>query len=645
MDLLLQATFAPVRHLLSLAALLLALASPAVWAQSAKPAKPTKSAKPAKPAPVKPPAPPAWAQRVVWYQIFVERFRNGDPKNDPTPATMYAASQGWPIPKDWQVTPWIHDWYAQEPWAKTSGRTYYETLEHRRYGGDLQGVLDKLDYLKDLGVTALYFNPLNDAPSLHKYDARSYHHIDVTFGPDPVGDQRIIAAENPADPVTWRWTAADSLFRKVLDEAHRRGMKVILDYSWNHTGVEFWAWQDVVKNQMNSAYRNWYEIRYYDDPATPVNEFAYKGWLNIASLPEIKKVNLPAPRVDGKPYEGDLAPSPKAHILAVSRRWLAPDGDTARGVDGFRLDVADQIPMGFWRDYYTFVKKVKPSAYLVGEIWWEKWPDRLMNPAPYVGAAGVFDAVMFYQLYRPARSFFGAVTDSITARQFQDSVNFQWNRLPDATRRAMMNVSATHDSPRLLTDLDNPGPYKFGASARDNKEYRAGPPSDETRRRADLYRLWEFTTVGAPHIWNGDELGMWGADDPDCRKPLWWPDIAGFEPESPAPGHAGSAAPVGADPQLVAQYRALAQLRLAHPALVGGSFEFLPSSHDKLLFYRRVARKETLYVVLNASRQPLTITLPEPGSYRALLAGGATPQGPSLSLPALSGTVLQWTKK
>jgi cyclomaltodextrinase / maltogenic alpha-amylase / neopullulanase len=594
------------------------------------------------PASVQPvPAPPAWARSVVWYQIFVERFRNGDPTNDPTPATMYAASSRWAVPKDWTITPWTHDWFAQEPWAKNSGRSYYQTLEHRRYGGDLQGVLDKLGYLQSLGVTALYFNPLNDAPSLHKYDARSYHHIDVTFGPDPIGDQKIIASENPNDPATWKWTAADNLFRKVIDEAHRRGMKVVLDYSWNHTGVEFWAWQDVVKNQTKSAYKDWYEITAFDDPATPANEFSYKGWADVSSLPELKKVNMPKPRVSGHPFEGDLAPGPKQHVLAVSRRWLAPDGDTTRGVDGYRLDVADQIPMGFWRDYYRFVKGVKPSAYLVGEIWWEKWPNRMMDPVPYTGAAGIFDAVMFYQIYQPARSFFGHVNDSITAQQFQDSVNFQWNRLPDATRRVMMNVSATHDSPRLLTDLDNPGKYKSGASARDNKTYNTGPVSAETQRRASLYRFWEYTTLGAPHIWNGDELGMWGADDPDCRKPLWWDDIKGFERESPAPGHAGQPVVVGTDAKLVAQYQLLAQLRKSHPALTIGRLDFLPSGHDKVLLYKRTAGKETIYVALNASRKPFTVKLPESGSYRSLLTSGPVPKKQLLLVPALSSAVLQ----
>ncbi len=149
----------------------------------------------------------------------------------------------------WQPTPWTQDWYRQEPWAKATGRDFYGTVQFRRYGGDLQGVLDRLDYLQELGVTALYLNPVNDAPSLHKYDARNYRHIDRNFGPDPLGDEARMTAETPPDPTTWGWTAADSLFLTLVREVHRRGMRIILDYSWNHTGINFWAWQDVLAHQ------------------------------------------------------------------------------------------------------------------------------------------------------------------------------------------------------------------------------------------------------------------------------------------------------------------------------------------------------------------------------------------------------------
>src|SRR5262249_25231167 len=161
------------------------------------------------------------------YQIFVERFRNGDPSNDPTPHDIEGVTSD-PPPPGWQPTPWSHDWYRLEPWAAATGKGFYGTVNFRRYGGDLQGVLDRLDYLQQLGVGALYPNPNNAAPSLHKSDARSYHHIDRNFGPNPLGDEARIAAEDPANPASWVWTSADSLFLVLVREVHHRGMHVIM---------------------------------------------------------------------------------------------------------------------------------------------------------------------------------------------------------------------------------------------------------------------------------------------------------------------------------------------------------------------------------------------------------------------------------
>ena len=125
-------------------------------------------------------------------------------------------------------------------------------------------------------------NPINDAPSLHKYDARHYRHIDRNFGPDPTRDAQLMAAEDPADPATWQWTTADRLFLKLLELAHQRGMRVIMDYSWNHTGTMFWAFQDVRNRQSNSPFRDWYQITAFDDPDTTDDEFAYRGWHGVA---------------------------------------------------------------------------------------------------------------------------------------------------------------------------------------------------------------------------------------------------------------------------------------------------------------------------------------------------------------------------
>lgn len=562
--------------------------------------------------------PPEWSKQVIWYQIFVERFYNGDPTNDPKPENIRTASDFRPVPEDWTITPWTQDWYKQEPWAQKISKKFYETLQLRRYGGDLQGVLDKLDYLEDLGITAIYLNPINDAPSLHKYDARNYHHVDVNFGPDPVGDNEIIASENPGDPATWKWTSADKLFLKLVDEVHKRGMRIIVDYSWNHTGVEFWAWKDIVKNQEKSEYKDWYEILSFDHPDTDSNEFEYKGWLGIKSLPEIKKVNVTGKRVNGRPYEGNINDGAKKHIFDVTRRWLSPDGDIAKGIDGFRLDVADQVPMGFWRDYRTFVKSINSEAYLVGEIWWEKWPDKMMDPVPYM-SGDVFDAVMHYQVYRPARSFLANREHPISARQLADSLNYHWSRLAIPYRYSMMNVSATHDSPRLLTCFFNPGKYKYNAKPSDDSTYKTGKPDEETFLRVKLYLIHQFTSVGAPHIWNGDEMGMWGADDPDCRKPLMWKEYS-FEPETRTNLLKGKKQydSLGFNEEHFRFYKKLIQIRKDNPVLSSGEFEVMKAEQN-LFVYKRVDQNNEILVILNPGKGKFNYSLPGGITYLNLL--------------------------
>jgi len=582
--------------------------------------------------------PPAWSKNMIWYQIFVERFNNGDKTNDPTPFNMKSASSD-ATPPGWTITPWTWDWYKQEDWAKKTGKSFENMLQYRRYGGDLQGVLNKLDYLSSLGITALFINPINDAPSLHKYDARNYHHIDVNFGPDPVGDNKIIAAENPGDPSTWKWTSADKLFLKLIKEAHKRGMKIIVDYSWNHTGVEFWAFRDVLKNQAKSKYKDWYDIKSFDNPATPENEFSYAGWLNIQSLPEIKKVNITTKRVAGLPYEGNINEGAKQHIFAVTKRWLAPNGKTAEGIDGYRLDVADQIPMGFWRDYRKFVKAINPEAYLVGEIWWEKWPDKLMNPVPYE-SGDVFDAVMFYQAYRPARSFFAKNNSQIDAKQFVDSLNFQWNRLRPEFRYAEMNVNATHDSPRLLSCFENPGKYKYNAKPNDDPHYVTGKPAPETYQRVRLYLIHLFTSIGSPNIWNGDEMGMWGSDDPDCRKPLWWKEFT-FDPETRTnfqntPKTYDS---VGFNQQHFDFYQKLIAIRKSNPVLSSGKIAFL-RAEGKTLAYKRYDTNHEILVLFNLEPTKQNFDLTEKGSYTNLLDNTIVKAG-VISLEPLTAAILR----
>jgi glycosidase len=585
--------------------------------------------------------PPAWAKSVVWYEIFVERFYNGDRSNDPTAADINVPSQA-ETPEGWHVTPWTADWYSQDAWAKKMNKHFNETVTYRRYGGDLEGVLRKLDYLKDLGITALYFRPLNDAPSLHKYDARSYHHVDANFGPDPVGDRKIMASENPNDPATWQWTAADKLLLKVIEEAHKRKMKVVFDFSWNHTGILFWAFQDILKNQEKSPFKDWYMIKSFDNPATSESEFAYDGWIGIQSLPEIKKVDITTPRVVGHPYEGDILPAATKHIFDVSRRWLAPNGETVNGADGYRLDVADHIGLKFWREFRKEVRSIKSDAYLVGEIWWQKWPEEFMDPTPYT-SGDVFDAVMFYHVYRPARYFFAKTDFEIDAKQFKDSLEFQWNRVSPATRDAMMNVSSSADAPRLLTDFFNPSKYKKATKPGDDPKYKTGKPDEESYRRLKLYLMHAFTNRGAPHVYNGEELGMWGSDDPDDRKPLWWQEFS-FKPENRNNFQSGSAAydPVGFNKDLFDFYKKLIAIRNSKPVMIDGDFKFLTTT-GKMLSYARVNNDSEIVVLFNLEKDDREFALPS-NDYVDLMTGKKVTSS-TLKLKSLSGTILEKSKR
>ncbi len=300
---------------------------------------------------------PDWVTDAIFYQIFPERFRNGDPTNDPTRASLETED----VPESWAISSWTADWYEKAAWEKEIKDDFYEGgVFHRRFGGDLQGVLDKLDYIEKLGINAIYFNPVFYGRSLHKYDGASMHHIDPYFGPDPEGDLAIIASET-SDPKSWQWTAADKLFLELIQQLHSRSIRVIIDGVFNHTGRDFFAFANLRERQQQSPYKDWYIVQHYDDPKTPGNEFSYKSWWGFETLPEF------ADAPGGK----DLHPGPKQYVFDITRRWMDPngDGDPTDGIDGWRLDVANEVPPQFWKDWNTLVRELNPEAYTVGEYW------------------------------------------------------------------------------------------------------------------------------------------------------------------------------------------------------------------------------------------------------------------------------------
>ncbi|MEM1094469.1 MAG: glycoside hydrolase family 13 protein [Bacteroidota bacterium] len=579
---------------------------------------------------------PAWSQEAVWYQIFVERFRNGDPSNDPR---LQDIQNSYPhvFPDTWQPTRWTQDWYAPDPWFADTGEGFYFNVQARRYGGDLQGVLDQLDTLADLGITAIYFNPLNDAPSLHKFDARNYRHIDRNFGPDPDGDLAIMEAEDPLDPATWQWTSADRLFLQVIEEAHARGIKVVVDYSWNHTGITFWAWQDVLENQADSPFAEWYQINAFDDPSTPENEFDYEGWAGVSTLPNLTKVGVPDD-FHGGAVEGNLHPEVKAHVFNVTRRWLDPngDGDPSDGIDGYRLDVAEQVPLGFWRDYYQFVKGINPDAYLVGEIWWEEWPDGMMDPRPWLD--GVFDAMMNYRWYKATRGFLADAPPRLSPSGYVAHLDSLEAGIDMAFRRGMMNLTSSHDAPRFWTSVYNTAnKYKYQVNPRDSDVYKLDKPDALARARQKLILAQQFTYYGAPQIWNGDEYGMWGADDPDNRKPITWPDLT-FDDETALPfGGTRPADLVAPDMDLWRHYQQLIALRTAHLDLFAyGDLDYILTDDERdILGYTRTHDGALALVLLNASDAAHTVTLPwtdARGLAEPLSSASLTPADGALTL-------------
>jgi len=557
---------------------------------------------------------PVWAKEAIWYQIFVERFRNGDTTNDPTPEDLKGGYPGY-VPENWSITPWGHDWYAREPWLESvKADNFYSKIQARRYGGDIQGVLDRLDYIQKLGATAIYFNPLNDAPSLHKYDAKNYAHIDRNFGPDPAGDVAIMNSEKPGDPSTWKWTAADRLFMKVINECHKRGIRVIMDYSWNHTGRVFWALNDIREKGNSSEFKDWYNIKSYDDPTTAEDEFRYEGWGGDNPWMPVFRKDIIPPDDSVMPFEGNLhSASLRDHIFSVSKRWLDPDenGNPSDGVDGFRLDVSGEIPMGFWREYRKEIRSVNPEAYLVGEIWWLEWPDKLLDPKVFL-QGDQYDGIMNYRWFRVARGFFGQAEPVLNPTGFISEI-YRINKGIDTDNlQVMMNIVASHDSPRLSTSLYNKTMDKYNAKPSDNPDYKINRPDEVTEKEKKLLLIHQFTFMGAPHIWNGDEVGMWGADDPDCRKPVVWDDIvyedekANYDPSRNRP-----ADDVRPDTSLLSFYKKLIVMRKANPVLVYGDLNFTLADDKKMvLAYSRRLNNEEIIAVFNRSDKSQSVTLP-----------------------------------
>lgn len=480
---------------------------------------------------------PEWAQGAVWYQVFPERFANGNPLNDSTTPGIFEPD-------------WTSDFYATSTLELESARAagvawdregrvfgarsdVASVIPFRRYGGDLQGVVARLDELKDLGVSVLYFSPIFQARSEHKYETSDHRHVDESLG--NLGPARPVwqpDLRETADPATWQWTEADRYFLDVvLPEAKSRGFRVVIDGVWNHVGTQHWAFADVFKNGRSSPYADWFRCEFTDDG----HILSWVGWPSRMNgdLPQFRQTEA-----------RDLAPGPKAHVLAVTRRWMDPnnDGDPSDGIDGWRLDVAPDVGIPFWADWQAYVKAINPEAVTIGEIWMPagRWID-----------AGCFDAQMNYPLSmalidwlrgnqdaawlaRRIESTLDTIGDpppppATPSAQAGSDIAAPRTITPDAHDLAQMNLLTGHDTERIASMLQNPGTeYDAGRGRLAGNGYDAGRASPETLDRVVLAYAILAALPGSPMVFQGDEFAMTGGDDPECRKPVAWPDLGPY---------------------------------------------------------------------------------------------------------------------
>ena len=550
---------------------------------------------------------PEWASDAVWYQIFPERFRNGDLFNEPTRDSLVDPNRA---PRNWRVMNWRKPWNERASWEQAASPRFADTLLHRRYGGDLQGVIHSLDYLCELGVNALYFNPIFYSPSHHKYDGSSFHHIDPYFGPDPQRDLAIIRSGSNR-PEQWHWTTADQLFLQLLREAKSRDMRVIIDGVWNHTGRDFFAFQDILQKQHASPYASWYKIESFDDPDTPQNEFNYTGWHGYKSLPEFARTP------DGQ----NLAPGPRQYIFQATRRWMDPngDGDPADGIDGWRLDVSEEIPAGFWQDWHQLVREINPQAFTAAEIWGPS--------AKFIEANGFSSAMNYRGFAIPVKGWLidGRIPASAFAAYLRKE---RTSRTPQAAR-ALQNLVDSHDTQRVASAIvnrhqsdryDNPDWFDYDdpkyVSAQ-SEHYKNQPPGPQGRRIWKMLALFQATYIGAPMLYYGTEIGMWGADDPDDRKPAPWHDI---------------------DREILLWYQQALALRQDCPPLRRGDFTLLEADDTRQLFvFERALQDRRMVIAINRGESPASL---HPQYMKGQTLRLATdPEANNKTLPGLSAAV------
>jgi glycosidase len=503
---------------------------------------------------------PDWARNVVWYQIFPERFRNGATENDP-PHTL----------------PWRWDWYKMAAWERPRDDGKFSNDWYgRRFGGDFQGVLSKLPYFRELGVTALYFCPVFESNSNHGYDTIDYRHISQYFGFK--GDNEEVIAHETLDPTTWKWTPSDKLFLQVVKAAHAQGLKVIIDGVFNHMGRNSFAMRDLLANGQKSSYADWFDVTDWGPPVK------YHSWGGGGALPVFHK--------DSR--TGYASASAKQYIFNVTRRWMAPNGDPADGIDGWRLDVAQDVPAPFWIDWRKHVKGINSNAYITGEIW---------GIATKYLRGDEWDAVMNYQFAMRAIRYFVDHKRKISASEFDGQLKHLLASYPMQVNYVMQNLYDSHDTDRLVSMIANPDRnYNQGDHPQNGDPYDGSKPGPSAYQVLKLMATFQMTFLGAPMIWYGDEAGMFGASDPTDRKPMLWRDLEPYDNPQDA---------VMQD--VYEHYRRVIAIRNTYPALRTGQFHtWVTDDPNDLYGFTRTRGDEVVAVIVNNSDRDQSVVLSSP---------------------------------
>lgn len=474
---------------------------------------------------------PEWARHAVFYQIFPDRF-----------------ARSAHVPKPTNLEPW------ESP-----------PTTHGFKGGDLVGVAEHLDYLQDLGITAIYFTPIFASAANHRYHTYDYLHVDPILG-------------------------GDAAFKTLLDAAHARNIRVVLDGVFNHASRGFYQFHHTLENGLASPYLDWFHFtehpaNAYDHHRAP----GYAAWWGLHALPKFNTTN----------------PAVRAFLFGVAEHWIR------QGIDGWRLDVANEIADdSFWQEFRARVKAINPEAYIVGEIWQESrhWLQ-----------GDQYDAVMNYLFGERVIAFtIGTHLDKILVRDqgwnpshpldgpgFASAIDYLLNLYHPEVTQVQLNLLDSHDTARFLS------------MAR----------GDVTALQ--LATLFQMSYPGAPSIYYGDEIGMEGRRDPDCRRAFPWNEALWNH-------------------ELRAYFKQAIALRRAHPALRTGAYQAL-YAHDGVYAFARRLGDDYVVVALNTVRArrhfqlPLTEHQAGHGPWQVLLGEGTTvPHGPLLDimLPPRAGLAL-----